>query len=127
MWIRITVGMLLFCGLSLLAQTPAASVVGRVTDSAGGVVPTVRVKLTNLETNQKHEVMTRDTGDFTAPNLAPGRYALEARQDGFQLYRRPEFTVAVDQVLRLDISLQVGAVSRAAGSDCIGPFGGAER
>ena len=102
----------LFC-MAVFGQTPSATVVGRVTDSAGGVVPAVTVKLTNLETNQGHEVVTRDSGDFTAPNLAPGRYSLEARREGFQLYRRPEFTLALDQVLRLDVSLQVGAVTES--------------
>ena len=113
MLIRFTAAMLPLCCSALLAQSPSGSVVGRVTDSAGGVVPAVRVTLTNLDTNQSHEATTRDTGDFTAPNLAPGRYALEARVDGFQLYRRPEFTLALDQVLRLDISLQVGAVTES--------------
>jgi len=78
---RISAATLLLCGLSVFAQTPSGSVVGRVTDSAGGVVPNARVKLTNLDTNQGHEVATRDTGDFTVPNLAPGRYALESRHD----------------------------------------------
>jgi hypothetical protein len=102
----------LFC-MAVLGQTPSATVVGRVTDSAGGVVPAVTVRLTNLETNQANEVVTRDSGDFTAPNLAPGRYSLEARREGFQLYRRPEFTLALDQVLRLDVALQVGAVTES--------------
>ena len=47
---------------------------------------------------------THDTGDFTAPNLAPGRYALEARQDGFQLYRRPEFTLNISLSRRFAIT-----------------------
>ena len=45
------------------------------------------MKLTNLETNQ-----------------APGRYALEARQDGFQLYRRPEFTFNISLSRRFAIT-----------------------
>lgn len=95
------------------AQTPTASVVGRVSDSAGGVVPLARVKITNLDTNQSQEVLTRDTGDYTAPNLQAGRYSMESRVEGFQLYRRPEFTLALDQVLRLDIVLQLGAVTES--------------
>jgi hypothetical protein len=34
-----------------LAQNPSASVVGRITDPAGAVVPGVTVKITNIDTN----------------------------------------------------------------------------
>ena len=52
MLIRLIAAMLPLGGSALLAQSPSASVVGRVTDSAGGVVPTVRVTLTNLDTSK---------------------------------------------------------------------------
>jgi len=95
--------------VSVAAQTPSASVVGRVTDATGAVVPGVSIKVTNLDTNISQPGSSNEVGDFTIPYLTPGRYSLEAQSPGFRTYKRSEFTVAVDQVLRIDISLEVGA------------------
>jgi len=95
--------------VSVAAQTPSASVVGRVTDATGAVVPGVSIKVTNLDTNISQPGSSNEVGDFTIPYLTPGRYSLEAQSPGFRAYKRSEFTLAVDQVLRLDISLEVGA------------------
>ncbi len=35
----------------VFTQTPSASIVGRITDATGAVVPGVAVKVTNLDTN----------------------------------------------------------------------------
>lgn len=40
--------------ICLNAQTPTASVVGRVVDPSGAVVPGVAVKVTSVDTNQSH-------------------------------------------------------------------------
>jgi hypothetical protein len=95
--------------VSVAAQTPSASVVGRVTDATGAVVPGVSIKVANLDTNISQPGSSNEVGDFTIPYLTPGRYSLEAQSPGFRTYKRSEFTLAVDQVLRLDISLEVGA------------------
>lgn len=50
---RMPAAVLMFA-ISLAAQTPTASVVGRITDPTGAVVPGVSVKLTNLDTNVSH-------------------------------------------------------------------------
>lgn len=62
----------------ILAQTPSATLVGRVTDPAGGVVPGVGIIITNIERNVPQQGVTNDAGDFTIPYLNPGRYTLEA-------------------------------------------------
>src|SRR5689334_3379021 len=61
-----------------VAQTPSASVVGRVTDPTGAVIPGVAIKVTNVDTNISQPVSTNETGDYTVPFLNPGRYMLEA-------------------------------------------------
>ena len=94
---------------SATAQTPSASLVGRVTDATGAVIPGVSIKVTNLDTNIAQQGSSNEVGDFTIPYLNPGRYSLEARSEGFRMYKRSEFTLAVDQVLRIDIPLEVGA------------------
>ena len=104
---------LLLAGTAALAQTPSASVVGRVTDATGAVVPGVAIKITNLDTNIVQSGATSEVGDFTIPYLNPGRYTLEASSTGFRTYRRGEFTLTVDQVLRIDIPLEVGSATES--------------
>ena len=94
-----------------LAQTPTAGVVGRITDASGAVVPGTTVKITNLDTNIIQQGVSNEVGDFTIPYLNPGRYVLEAYAAGFRAYKQGEFSLEVEQVLRLDIVLQVGAAS----------------
>ena len=66
--------------LSGLAQSPSATVVGRVTDPSGAVVPGVAVRVTEVDTNLVHLASTNTAGDFTLPYLNPGRHTLEASQ-----------------------------------------------
>ena len=70
------------------SQTPTASVVGRVTDPTGAVIPGVALKITNLDTNIAQTGSTNEVGDFTVPYLNPGRYLLEASATGFRSYKR---------------------------------------
>src|SRR5262245_46190084 len=93
------------------AQTPSASIVGRVTDPTGAVTPGVTVKVTNLDTNISQQASSNQVGDFTVPYLNPGRYTLETTAAGFRSYRHLEFNLVVDQVLRIDIPLELGTAS----------------
>ncbi len=100
-----------FVAVAAFAQTPSASVVGRITDPSGAVVPGVTVKVTELDTGIIREGLSNDIGEYTIPYLNPGRYSLEASAPGFRTYRREELTLAVDQILRIDIGLEVGATT----------------
>jgi len=103
--------LLLVWSFSLLAQTPSATVVGRVTDPSGAVVPGVAVKVTDVDRNVSQLGTTNDLGDFTIPYLQPGRYTLETKGDGFRGYKHSDFRLAVDQIMRVDIQLEVGTTS----------------
>src|SRR5438552_1574501 len=76
----------LFLGLlagSLLAQGIRATLVGRITDESGAVIPRAKVKAVNIATNESRQVEAGDTGDFTLPQLGPGEYSLTVEQPGF--------------------------------------------
>ncbi len=105
------VALLFLCAAPAAGQTSSASVVGRVTDPTGAVIPGVAVTITNLDTNTARQVTSNEVGEYTVPYLNPGRYLLEATITGFRSYKRPEFTLEVGQVLRIDIPMQVGAAS----------------
>src|SRR6185369_16915312 len=109
---KVIVTALLFAAAAA-AQTSTATVVGRVTDATGAVVPAVEIKITNLGTNISQAGSSNEVGDFTIPLLNPGRYTLEASSKGFHTYKHAEFALEVAQVQRIDITLQVGAATES--------------
>ncbi|MBI4874990.1 MAG: carboxypeptidase regulatory-like domain-containing protein, partial [Acidobacteria bacterium] len=112
---RFLLGLAVFVavGASVYAQAPSASVVGRVTDATGAVIPGVAIKIANLDTGIAQRGTSNEIGDFTIPYLSPGRYSLEATLTGFRSYKHTEFTLAVDQVQRIDIPLEVGSATES--------------
>jgi Carboxypeptidase regulatory-like domain len=105
--------LLLFCAAPWgLSQVERASIVGTIRDSSGSVLPDVNVKVTNLGTNTATTLQTDASGEYSATNLTPGMYNIEAEKSGFarRLYR--DFVVQVAQVARLDITMDVGAVGQ---------------
>ncbi len=99
-------------GSCVFAQVERASIVGTIRDSSGSVVPGVAVKVVNQGTNTTANLQTDSAGDYSATNLTPGAYTVEAEKSGFthKVYRG--FVVQVAQVARLDITLAVGAVEQ---------------
>jgi len=100
---------LLACPISALAQT--AQVTGRITDQAGAVVPGAQITLTNTATGINRETASNDEGYFTLPLLNPGEYRIAVKKDGFKPLVQPSVTLQVNQVARLDYTLETGAVT----------------
>ena len=96
-----------------MAQVPSARITGRIVDSTGAVMPKTSVTMTSLDTNARQDAASNETGDFTIPLLQPGRYKVEARAAGFHTYQHPELTLAVDQTMRLDITLELGSTAES--------------
>ena len=97
---------------SAMAQVERASIVGTIRDSSGSVVPGVTVKVINQGTNTTANLHTDEAGEYSATNLTPGAYTVEAEKTGFtrRVYR--DFVVQVAQIARLDITLEIGAVEQ---------------
>jgi hypothetical protein len=95
---------------SACAQVERASIVGTVTDKSGAVVPEAVVRVTSESTNTSLEVVTGESGSYSAPNLVPGSYTLTATKPGFSRAVVKSFVVQVGQAARLDVTLDVGSV-----------------
>jgi hypothetical protein len=100
-----------FSTQSLKAQSAYGSLVGTVTDTSGSAVPDANVTLTNLGTNEKKVVQTDASGNYRFVNLLPTQYKLEIEKTSYKRSVRTPVTVLVDSAGRLDVSLEVGAVS----------------
>src|ERR1044071_2334090 len=111
MRIYLLVFALLLATATVAAQTPSAGVTGCVMEATGALITGATIKVTNLDTNISQQTVSNEAGDFVIPYLNPARYALEAQATGFRTYKREAFTLVVNQTLRLDIRLEVGATS----------------
>src|SRR6266487_5605427 len=67
-----------------LAQGVRSTLVGRVTDESGAVIPKTKITVTNTGTNESRSAETNDNGEFVIPQLAPGEYALTADHESFR-------------------------------------------
>ncbi|HQR33792.1 MAG TPA: TonB-dependent receptor, partial [Blastocatellia bacterium] len=104
---------LLIATITVSAQTPTAELKGRVTDATGAVVPNATIKVVNQDTNIQQQTVSNAIGEFVLLYLPPARYVLEAQASGFRLYKQADFTLVVNQTLRLDIKLEVGSTSES--------------
>lgn len=96
------------------AQTPSTgALVGRVTDSSGGVVPEAEVTVTQPATGLARTVKTNSSGEFTVPLLAPGAYTVEIKAAGFQIHRVQDVSINVTETQKLNVVLKVGSSSQS--------------
>lgn len=93
------------------AQQDAATLIGEVRDSSGGVLPGANITITNVGTNISVTTVTNDRGVYTVPSLRPGEYAITADMPGFSRIVRSGVVLQVAQVLRLDLTLQTSQVT----------------
>jgi len=67
-----------------LAQSERGSLTGVVDDTTKAAIPGVSVKVINTATNATTTVVSSESGTYSAANLPPGTYRVEASLPGFQ-------------------------------------------
>ena len=95
------------------AQQDRGTFVGTVTDATGAVVPNAKVAITNTETNVTVNTVTTDSGNYRMPNLAPGAYRVKVEVAGFKTGVRDGLRLAVQDISRVDIALEVGQTTES--------------
>ena len=116
-----------FCGGVLyaadVAAQEAASIVGRVTDESGAVLPgvTVTAKSPALQVGSASTV-TDAQGDYRLTPLSIGTYEVDFELSGFQGVRREGVRLTVGFTARVDISLGVGALEEQITVTAVSPL-----
>lgn len=95
------------------AQTPTATLVGRIVDASQAAVTAAAVRVRNLDTNEVRAVESQVDGQFTAADLRPGFYEVSVEKTGFKQARHSSIELQVGQAARLDIVLEVGSTSQS--------------
>ena len=113
-YLRYVIGFTVIC-LLLAAPFAAAqdrgTITGTITDSSGAAVPGASVILRHPDTGLSQTTISGAEGGFSLLYLSAGKYTLTVEMPGFRKAEVADVKVSVNTTTRMDIQLQVGAVS----------------
>jgi len=95
------------------AQAVTGTLLGNVTDASGATVPGVSVTATEVATNISRTTVSNEAGAYIFPSLVNGKYTVVAELQGFKRVVHENVKVDVNTTIRVDVVLQVGAVTEA--------------
>ncbi len=104
---------LLFALRVAFAQGDRGTITGTVSDPAGAVVAGAAIEAREVETGVVSQAVSTSTGNYTVSQLPAGSYELTVAVPGFKKYVRQNLLLQVAQVLRIDVSLEVGAATES--------------
>lgn len=98
-------------GSQMMGQSARARIVGTVKDPQGAVVAGANVTVTNVATGVETKAATDHDGSYQALELPIGAYKVRVERDGFTTAETVPYTLEINQVQRIDVTLKVGAKS----------------
>ena len=101
------------CTYPEAAQIGGGTLTGIVVDQAGAAVSGAMLTITAAETNLRRTTLTSEDGTYVVPGLVPGSYAVRVELDGFRPLTREGILLTTGETLRLDLRLELGAVTEA--------------
>ena len=96
---------------SLFGQAVTATLLGTITDSSGATVAGAKVTATEVTTGLIHESVTNESGNYTFPNLEPGKYSVTAESKGFKKETQQNIDLLSNSSTRVDIAMVTGSVT----------------
>ncbi len=93
------------------SQILYGGLVGNVTDESGAAIPGAQINITHDETGATRAGESNAAGGYSFSTLATGNYTIEVQSDGFRTHNETEVAVTANNVTRVDIGLQIGAVT----------------
>jgi hypothetical protein len=92
-------------------QTPTGTISGQVHDPSDAVIAAAQVIATATDTGITRATVTDAGGNYQLPLLPIGTYKVRVQASGFEAIERSGLTLAVDQRMELNFTVQVGSVT----------------
>jgi hypothetical protein len=93
------------------AQTSGGVFRGEVRDPSGAIVPRAKVVIRSNDSGTQVSMESNSDGLYVTPTMIPGAYTLSAAKTGFETEVFGPVTLEVNQTVRVDFGLNVGAAS----------------
>lgn len=116
------VGILIIPAIAAFGQTYTATFTGTVSDPNGSAVPNVKVVAVNQGTKLEYTAQTNSSGVYTIPFLPVGNYVLTIEASGFKKLVSNEIKLEVNQTARVDLRLEIGAVTEVVNVQDVAPI-----
>src|ERR1700683_686969 len=104
------VSILFTFGAIMARADVTGSITGVVRDRAQAVVAGAKIQITNVQTNFTEVTTSAADGSYHFLALTAGTYQITANSAGFRPYTATDITLQVNDQLRIDVTLQVGAL-----------------
>src|SRR5215475_9384492 len=108
--VRVSLSLLL-ASASLFAQANVGRIFGSISDPSTALIPGAFVTITDVDRGTSRTVVTDEAGAYNAPSLPPGTYRVRAELPGFKTVERPNVVIEIAKELKIDLTLEPGAVS----------------
>src|SRR5215813_8322755 len=95
------------------AQVLYGSIVGNVTDANGAAVSKAAVTIKSRETNLTRDTTTDESGNYSFATVQTGIYDITITVSGFKTYTKSEIPVTLNNVTRVDVTLEIGQVAES--------------
>jgi hypothetical protein len=105
------VGLVLALAGIAAAQT-GGTILGRMEDSSGAVMPDGKVVIKNQDTGVGREVTTNASGLYLVPDLTPGTYSVSGAAKGFSTAVVKDVVLDVGGQVTVNLRMEVGAVGQ---------------
>jgi hypothetical protein len=113
---RSRIALLLLAAVALpalsLAQDASGRIFGTVYDPQAAVLAATQITVTNTATQVVRTAVADNQGYFQILALPIGNYKVKAEHDGFRTVVSAEQKLSINQALRIDIKMEVGAASQ---------------
>jgi outer membrane receptor protein involved in Fe transport len=106
----VSLAVLIFA-VSVGAQNTNGRVIGIVTDPQGAAVAGAKVTVANTGTNVNWNTVTDGKGSFQVLDVPIGMYTITVESRGFARARIEPQELTINQALRVDVSLKLGAAN----------------
>src|ERR1700733_4889528 len=122
LWARLLT-IVLFCVFSRVAnaQQDVGFIVGTVTDSSGGVVPSAKVHIVNESTGISQDLTTNESGYYRSQPLLPGTYSAIVSISGFPTASTKGLIVDAAANVTANVRLEGGSLTTSVTVDATPP------